>query len=181
MKLRVTVARLLLLPILAMGAPVGAMAASSPFAAFKKIVSLPEAEREAAVGKLKISSERHRKLVQAKVLEYAAMPEAERDRKLDALDFRWHLMPIMKTAKTDRAKRLASVPERFRTDIKRRLTGWDQLDARVRADLLKNESFFPLSLQLRPRPPVARCADESHGKNVGPPSRGPRGADHDLA
>ncbi|MFT6562090.1 MAG: hypothetical protein ACJAX6_000468 [Limisphaerales bacterium] len=142
MKLRVTVARLLLLPILAMGVPVGAMAASSPFAAFKKIVSLPEAEREAAVGKLKISSERHRKLVQAKVLEYAAMPEAERDRKLDALDFRWHLMPIMKTAKTDRAKRLASVPERFRTDIKRRLTGWDQLDARVRADLLKNESFF---------------------------------------
>ncbi len=69
------------------------------------------------MGKLKISSERHRKLVQAKVREYAAMPEAERDRKLDALDFRWHLMPIMKTAKTDRAKRLASVPERLRTDI----------------------------------------------------------------
>ena len=114
----------------------------SPFATFKKIVSLPEAEREVAVGKLKISSERHRKLVHAKILEYAAMPEAERDRKLDALDFRWHLMPIMKTEKTDRAKRLASVPERFRTDIKRRLTGWDQLDASVRADLLKNESFF---------------------------------------
>jgi len=142
MNLRVTVARLLLLPILAMGASVGAMAAGSPFAAFKKIVSLPEAEREAAVGKLKISSERHRKLVKAKVGEYAAMPEAERDRKLDALDFRWHLMPIMKTAKADRANQLASVPERFRTDIKRRLTGWDKLDAGVQADLLKNESFF---------------------------------------
>ncbi len=142
MNLRVTVARLLLLPILAMVAPVGALAAGSPFAAFKKIVSLPEAEREAAVGKLKISSERHRKLVQVKVHEYAAMPEAERDRKLDALDFRWHLMPIMKTAKADRTKQLASVPERFRIDIKRRLTGWDKLDVGVRADLLKNESFF---------------------------------------
>jgi hypothetical protein len=70
------------------------------------------------------------------------MPEAERDRKLDALDFRWHLMPIMKTANADRAKRLASVPERFRTDIERRLAGWDKLDAGIRADLLKNESFF---------------------------------------
>jgi len=142
MNLRVTVARLLLLPILAMGASVGAMAAGSPFAAFKKIVSLPEAEREAAVGQLKVSSERHRKLLKAKVGEYAAMPEAERYRKLDALDFRWHLMPIMKTAKADRANQLASVPERFRTDIKRRLTGWDKLDEGVQADLLKNESFF---------------------------------------
>jgi len=142
MKTRVIVARLLLLPILALGATAGALAADSPFAVFKKIVSLPEAEREAAVGKFKISSERYRKLVQAKVREYAAMPEAERDRKLDALDFRWHLMPIMKTAKADRAKRLASVPERFRTDIERRLAGWDKLDAGIRADLLKNESFF---------------------------------------
>ena len=128
--------------MLALGATAGALAADSPFAAFKKIVSLPETEREAAVDKLKISSERHRKLLQAKVREYAAMPEAERDRKLDALDFRWHLMPIMKTAKTDRAKQLASVPERLRTDIERRLIGWDKLEAGVRADLLKNESFF---------------------------------------
>ena len=129
-------------PILAMSAAIGALAADSPFAVFKKIISLPEAEREAAVGGFKISSERHRKLVKAKVREYAAMTEAERNRKLDALDFRWHLMPLMKTAKADRAKRLASVPERFRTDIERRLTDWDKLEAGVRADLLKNESFF---------------------------------------
>ena len=142
MKLRVTVARLLLLPVLAMGATTGALAVDSPFAVFKKIVLLPKTEREAAVGEFKISSERHRELLQAKVHEYAAMTEAERNRKLDALDFRWHLMPLMKTAKADRAKRLASVPERFRTDIERRLTGWDKLDAKVRADLLRNESFF---------------------------------------
>jgi len=142
MNLRVTAARLALPLIVAMGAGVGAQAAESPFAAFKKIVSLPEAKREAAVGGLKISSERYRKIVNAKVREYAAMPEAERNRKLDALDFRWHLMPLMKTPQGDRAKRLASVPERFRVYIERRLTGWDQLDEGARADLLKNESFF---------------------------------------
>ncbi len=142
MNLRVTVARLILLPTLATGTVAGALAADSPFAVFKKIVSLPETKREAAVGKLKISSERHRKIVQAKVSEYAAMPEAERNRKLDALDFRWHLMPLMKATKADRANRLASVPERFRADIEQRLIGWDQLDDGIRADLLKNESFF---------------------------------------
>ncbi|MBT7734458.1 MAG: hypothetical protein HN707_06075, partial [Verrucomicrobia bacterium] len=57
MKMRVIVARLLLVPILALGATAGALAADSPFAVFKKIVSLPETEREAEVGKLKISSE----------------------------------------------------------------------------------------------------------------------------
>ncbi len=49
MNLRVTVARLLLLPVLAMGATTGALAADSPFAVFKKIVILPKIEREAAV------------------------------------------------------------------------------------------------------------------------------------
>ena len=181
MKLRVTVARLLLPPMLALGATAGALAADSPFAVFKKIVLLSESEREAAVGKLKISSERHRKLVQAKVREYAAMPEAERDRKLDALDFRWHLMPIMKTAKTDRAKQLASVPERLRTDIERRLTRLGQAGGRRPRRPAQERVVFPLPLQLRPGPPVARCADESHGKNADPPARGARGAHHDLA
>ena len=144
MNMRVIVARLILLSTLAAGAAgaAGAVAVNSPFAIFKKIVSLPESERVAAVNKLKISSERHRKIVQVKVSEYAAMSEAERNRKLDALDFRWHLMPLMKATKADRVNRLASIPERFRTDIEQRLIGWNQLDSGIRADLLKNESFF---------------------------------------
>ena len=52
------------------------------------------ADREAAIQELKVSSERHRKVVRAKVSEYASMSETERNRKLDALDFRWHLLPL---------------------------------------------------------------------------------------
>ena len=58
MKLRVTVARLLLLPVLAMGATTGALAVDSPFAVFKKIVLLPKTESEEAVGEFNISSKR---------------------------------------------------------------------------------------------------------------------------
>ena len=134
--------RQLLLPVFALGLVASALGADSPFAKFKLIVALPEAQRALAIQELNVSSERHRKVVQAKLSEYAAMPEAERNRKLDALDFRWHLVPLMKMNQAERGTRLASVPERYREDINHRLAGWDDLEARTRAELLKNESLF---------------------------------------
>lgn len=141
MSLRSQVLRLILLPALAALAA-SALGVESPFAKFKTIVALSEADREAAIQELKVSSERHRKVVRAKVSEYASMSETERNRKLDALDFRWHLLPLMKLDATKRTQRLASVPERFREDINQRLAGWDKLDGGTREELLKNESFF---------------------------------------
>lgn len=137
-----TQARRLILPTLVLGLVGSALGSESPFAKFKAIVALPEAERDSAIQELKVSSDRHRAVVRAKVSEYAAMPEAERNRKLDALDFRWHLVPLMKIDAAKRTQRLASVPERFREDINRRLAGWDKLEDETRKDLLKNESFF---------------------------------------
>lgn len=134
--------RLLLLPVFAVGLVASALGADSPFAKFKLIVALPEAQRALAIQELNVSSERHRKVVQAKLSEYAAMPEAERNRKLNALDFRWHLVPLMKMDQAERGTRLASVPERYWEDINHRLAGWDNLEARTRAELLKNESLF---------------------------------------
>ena len=142
MSLRSQVRRLILLPVLAVGMSVSALGMESPFAKFKTIFALSEADREAAIQELKVSSERHRKVVRAKVSEYASMSETERNRKLDALDFRWHLLPLMKLDATKRTQRLASVPERFREDINQRLAGWDKLDEGTREELLKNESFF---------------------------------------
>ena len=128
MSLRSQVRRLILLPALAASMAVSALGVESPFAKFKTIVALPEDDREAAIQKLNVSSERHRKVVRAKVSEYAEMSEAERNRKLDALDFRWHLLPLMKLDASKRTQRLASVPERFREDIDQRLAGWDKLE-----------------------------------------------------
>ena len=142
MSLRSQVRRLILLPVLAVGIAVSALGVESPFAKFKTIVALSEADREAAIQELKVSSERHRKVVRAKVSEYASMSETERNRKLDALDFRWHLLPLMKLDATKRTQRLASVPERFREDINQRLARWDKLEGGTREELLKNESFF---------------------------------------
>ena len=59
MSLRSQVRRLILLPALAVGMAVSALGVESPFAKFKTIVALSEADREAAIQELKVSSERH--------------------------------------------------------------------------------------------------------------------------
>jgi len=130
------------MPALALGLVASAFGGESPFAKFKAIVALSGDVRDSAIQKLKVSSERHRAVVRAKVNEYAAMSEAERNRKLDALDFRWHLVLLMKLDPVNRTQRITSVPERFREDINRRLAGWDKLEGGTREELLKNESFF---------------------------------------
>ena len=119
-----------------------AFCVDSPFAKFKQIFDLPEAKRQVAVNNLSISSEKYREIISSKIKEYGVMPEHERNRKLDALDFRWHLLPLLKLEPVKRADRLESVPERFREEIQRRLVGWDKLEIQDRQNLIKNESFF---------------------------------------
>ena len=115
---------------------------NSPFAKFKQILELPEVKREVAVESLNVSSDKHRAIISSKIKEYEAMSLNERNHKLDALDFRWHLLPLLKMEPAKRADKLTAVPERFREDILNRLNGWDKLDIQVRESLIRNESFF---------------------------------------
>jgi len=161
MSLRNQARCLIILPALTLGWVGSVIGEESPFAKFKAIIALPDTERGAAIQELKISSERRRNIVQAKASEYAAMSEAERNRKLDALDFRWHLVPLMKLDESKRMQRLASIPERFREDIKRRLAGWDKLEGQTREELLKNESFFRYMSSFG-RGPESRIAMTNH-------------------
>ena len=115
---------------------------NSPFAKFKQILELPEVKREVAVESLNVSSDKHRAIISSKIKEYEAMSLNERNHKLDALDFRWHLLPLLKMEPAKRADKLTAVPERFREDILNRLNGWDKLDIQVRERLIRNESFF---------------------------------------
>jgi len=114
----------------------------SPFAKFKQILELPEVKREVAFESLNVSSDKHRAIISSKIKEYEAMSLNERNHKLDALDFRWHLLPLLKMEPAKRADKLTAVPERFREDILNRLNGWDKLDIQVRERLIRNESFF---------------------------------------
>ena len=115
---------------------------NSPFAKFKQILELPEVKREVAVESLNVSSDKHRAIISSKIKEYEAMSLNERNHKLDALDFRWHLLALLKMEPAKRADKLTAVPERFREDILNRLNGWDKLDIQVRESLIRNESFF---------------------------------------
>jgi len=134
--------RVIFIPAVLMVFCATAFCADSPFAKFKRILDLPEAKRESAVESLNVSSEKYRTIISAKIQEYEVMPHNERNHKLDALDFRWHLMPLLKMEPAKRAAKLTAVPDRFREEILRRLNSWDNLDIQARENLIKNESFF---------------------------------------
>ena len=134
--------RIIFVPALLLAFYASALCEDSPFAKFKKIFDLPEAKREAAIQSINISSEKYRAVISSKVKEYEIMPEKERNQKLDILDFRWHLLPLLKMEPKKRASRLIAVPERYRESILRRLDGWDKLDIQEQEILIKNESFF---------------------------------------
>ena len=87
------------------GHAVSALGVESPFAKFKTIVALSEADREAAIQELKVSSG-HRKVVRAKVSEYASMSETSGIENWMHWSC-WHLLPLMKL---DATKRFSALP-----------------------------------------------------------------------
>ena len=95
--------RIIFVPALFLAFCASALCEDSPFAKFKKIFDLPEAKREAAIQSINISSEKYRAVISSKVKEYEIMPEKERNQKLDILDFRWHLLPLLKMEPEKRA------------------------------------------------------------------------------
>ena len=135
--------------------------ADSPFAKFKQILDLPKAKREVAIESLNVSSDKSRAIISAKIKEYEAMPLKQRNHKLDALDFRWHLLPLLKMETAMRKDKLTAIPERFREDILNRLNGWDKLDVQIRESLIKNESFFRYMSSFG-RGPESRAAMTNH-------------------
>ena len=130
--------------------------AESPFARFRDILDLPENQRAIAIEGLNPNSDNQARVIRSKVQEYLAMPELERNRRLEALDFRWHLLSLLKSAPADRDQNLAVLPERFRPEVEKRLGSWDQLDKKVRENLWKNQTAYHFLMRHRNQPHGSR-------------------------
>lgn len=140
-----TLARLLILPlafvVLARAAdPIDpahlAPMPPSPLQQFRAWLSMPEAEREKAISEWPPEKQ---KILREKLRAYALLPAAQRDRRLDLLEVRWHLRPLMSLSPEQRQERLLAVPPPIQPMIHSRLEAWDKLPPAVRAELLQNE------------------------------------------
>ena len=81
---------------------------SSPVVLFRQLLAMRPAEREIF---LTNRPPEIRKRILVKVNEYEALDPNTRELRLRATELRWHLMPLLREPPTDRAARLAQVPD----------------------------------------------------------------------
>lgn len=122
----------------------------SPIEQFRTLLDLPESQRMTV---LATRSPQSRQTIEAKIKEYRALPAQERDRRLNVMDIHWHLKPLMAMAKANRTTALARVPAKIKPVVEDRLERWDKLAAKVKQDVLTNETAMSF-LIAPPQPPI---------------------------
>jgi hypothetical protein len=109
---------------------------SSPVVLFRQLLAMRPAEREIF---LTNHPPEIRKRILVKVDEYEALDPNMRELRLRATELRWYLMPLLREPPTDRAARLAQVPEDIRELVEDRLNQWTILPPPLQQEFLENE------------------------------------------
>jgi len=96
----------------------------SPVALFRELLAMSPEERKAALATRPPAIQQR---ILEKLGEYQILPEELRDVRLQETELRWYLRPLMDLPRTNRAARLALIPENVRKLVEDRLLMWDIL------------------------------------------------------
>jgi len=107
-----------------------------PVEFFRELLAMTPAEQE---NYLTNRPPEIRSRILAKIHEYQALDPNEREMRLRATELRWYLPPLLREAPTNRANRLAAVPDDLRGLVKARLVQWDILPPPLQQEFLENE------------------------------------------
>jgi hypothetical protein len=108
----------------------------TPVDFFRRLLPMTPEERQDALEKY---TPKTREFVTAKVKEYEALSPDERENRLRTLELRWHLLPLLSAAPSNRVVRIQAVPKRDRPLVEERLRLWDRLPPAVQRDVLECE------------------------------------------
>jgi hypothetical protein len=132
----------------------------SPVNHFRELLAMTPADRALA---LTNRSPQARGFLEAKMAEFESLSESAREERLQTLQLRWLLLPMMRLTPAQREPRLAAMPEADRRLVEERLQEWDQLPAELQRSVLENESvirlfFRPENSPLRPEVSVTNLS-----------------------
>jgi len=96
----------------------------SPVPYFRELLAMSPAQLDQALAAM---AEPRRKILQAKLREYAALTAEEREDRLRATELRWYLRPLMEMAPANSTTQIASIPDEYRMLVAERLKQWDAL------------------------------------------------------
>lgn len=111
----------------------------TPVDVFRDLLAMPPAQRAAAITN---RSPETRAFLEAKFTEFQALTEPEREARLQTLQLRWHILPLMKLAPDQRAPRLKLLAEADRKLVEERLQQWDLLPPELQKAVLENETLI---------------------------------------
>jgi hypothetical protein len=105
----------------------------------------------------------------AKVREYEALDPNERELRLRATELRWYLLPLLHESPTNRAARLAAIPDDLRPWSKPP-PQWDILPPPLQEEFLESERAlrYFTHVDLSNSPPMPPMPPD-HGWHHGPP------------
>ncbi|HMJ91113.1 MAG TPA: DUF3106 domain-containing protein [Candidatus Acidoferrum sp.] len=111
---------------------------------FRRLLAMNEAEREAfIVGR----SKEAQPILRAKVPEYLALTAEAREARLQSLELRALLLPLMSMAEPQRTLHLQTLPPEKRKVVEERLRTWTILPTPLAKDVLENEAAVRFFLQ----------------------------------
>ncbi|MEY2409929.1 MAG: hypothetical protein QOF48_2599 [Verrucomicrobiota bacterium] len=124
----------------------------SPVGYFRKLIDAAPAEREKLLeGK---SPEQCRVLTNS-LRTYLELSASDRELRLRTLELRSYLGPLLQTPVTNRAEKLAAVPEVYRELVREGLAAWDSKPPADQQRLLESERAVRLAgLIVPPMPPM---------------------------
>ncbi len=118
----------------------------SPVQQFRELLAMSVPERRQALSNRPPEVARQ---IMAKVREYESLKPADRELRLSATELRWYLLPLMTEARTNRATRLAQIPEPYRDIVQARLEQWDLLPPTFQEEMLNSETTSRYFAQLQ--------------------------------
>ena len=122
--------------------------ARSPVDLFRQLLAMTAGERE---NFLTNRPPETRARIIAKLGEYEALNADDRELRLRATELRWYLEPLLREPPTNRAARLAQVPDDLRKLVQNRLDEWMILPPPLQQEFLDNERTLSYFTQLDPR------------------------------
>jgi hypothetical protein len=142
----------------------------SPVDFFRELLAMTPVEQEKSLTNRPLDV---RDRILAKLREYAALDPDERELRLRATELRWYLLPLLYLAPTNRAARLAAIPEDMRPLVRSRLQRWDILPPPLQREFFESERtlrYFTRvdsssQVPLPPLPPNRELPSGSPGSN----------------
>jgi hypothetical protein len=111
----------------------------SPVAVFRMLLATNELGRTQWITKWKPTQ---RAYLENKIAEFTNLSPDEREARLQTLQLRWYLPPLMTMDYAERANRLASIPQPERALLESKLRTWDIQPPQIKKDLLDNQQVI---------------------------------------